>query len=109
MEDGVVDIRPEFLGCEGAEIQQNVGQPALSNLGPGAVLGWVVERGDACGCAGSHNLGCVEGFMPGICAGDDRSRYRIEAPLEKAAMPQGVIAAVLPQEAGQNPFPPTVR
>src|SRR5580700_2553448 len=56
MKDRVVDIWPELLGSEGAEIQQNVGQPTLSNLGPGAVHGWVVERGDSSSCAGSHNL-----------------------------------------------------
>ncbi len=102
MEDSVVDIWPELFRCERAEIQQGVGQPALSNLCPGAVLGWVVGRGDS-GCyAGSHNLGRVEGFSSRICARDYRSRHCIDAPLDKAAMPQRVVAAVLMQHARQN-------
>src|ERR1700689_1850932 len=46
--------------------------------------------------------------MPGICAGDNRSRYGVKAPLDKAALSQGVIAAVLTQDAGQNAFYPEV-
>ena len=42
MEDRVVDIRPELFRCERAEIQQNVGQPALSDLRPCAILGRIV-------------------------------------------------------------------
>jgi hypothetical protein len=44
MEDCAIDIRPELFRAEGAEIQQGVRQPALSNLCPGAVLGWIVGR-----------------------------------------------------------------
>jgi hypothetical protein len=34
MEDSAIDIRPEFFSTEGASVEQDVGQPALSNLGP---------------------------------------------------------------------------
>ena len=42
MEDRAVNIGPKLFRCECAEIQQGVGQPALSDFGPGAILGRVV-------------------------------------------------------------------
>lgn len=44
MEDRVVDIWPELFRSERAEIQQGIGQPALSSLRPSAILAWVIGR-----------------------------------------------------------------
>src|SRR5271156_5574536 len=108
MEDRAVDIWPVLLHGEGAKVQQNVGQPTLTNLRPGAVLGRIVGGGNPRGCAGSQDLGSVEGFLARIVAGDDRSRYGVEPPLDEAAMAERVVAAVLMQHNGQNALNPEI-
>ncbi len=42
VEDRAVHIRPELLRGKCTKIQQDIGQPALANLGPRAVLGRIV-------------------------------------------------------------------
>jgi hypothetical protein len=47
VEKGVVDIGPELPEHKGRSVQADVSQPALSGLGPGALLSRIVEIGDA--------------------------------------------------------------
>jgi len=45
----VVDVGPEFFEGEVGGVDDVAGEPSLANFGPGAVLGGIVEAGDAGG------------------------------------------------------------
>jgi hypothetical protein len=49
VEELVVDVGPELFEGIVRAVDEAAGEPLLSDFGPGAVLGGVVERGDACG------------------------------------------------------------
>jgi hypothetical protein len=51
VEDFFVDVGPELFEGEVGGVDDIAGEPLLSDLGPGAVFGGVVESGDAGGCA----------------------------------------------------------
>src|SRR5580704_17772246 len=51
VEDRVVDVRPELFEGEVGAVDEAAGEPLLTDFGPGAVLGGVVERRDTCGRA----------------------------------------------------------
>ena len=51
MEELVVDIGPELFEGEVGAVDEATGEPLLADFGPGAVLGGVVEGGDASGRA----------------------------------------------------------
>lgn len=51
VEELVVDVGPELFEGEVGAVDDVAGEPLLADLGPGAVLGGVVESGDTGGGA----------------------------------------------------------
>ncbi len=48
MEELLVDVGPELFEGEVGGVDEVAGEPLLADLGPGAVVGGVVEGRDAC-------------------------------------------------------------
>lgn len=94
----LIDVRPELLEREVGRVNDVASQPFLSDLGPGTVFGWVVERGDA-GCrARTRDLGIVEGAFAIVFAGEQDTSGGIERPLAEAAVTKRIEAIVLTED-----------
>jgi hypothetical protein len=63
VEDGVVDIRPNFFEDEDAAIDSQVSDPPLICFGDRPFLAWVVEIGCAGGSARTNDLAIVNSFV----------------------------------------------
>src|ERR1700753_2239185 len=108
MKNRAIHVRPELLHSKRTKVQQDVGQPTLTNLCPGAVLGRIISRRNSGCCARTQDLGSIKSFPARVRARDHRPRYRVNSPFEKATMAQGVVTAVLMQNNWQNALNPEV-
>src|ERR1700686_2166303 len=104
MEEGFVDVGPEFLEDEGARVAADVDSPLFGGVGKGALGGRIVEIRDASGSAGTDDFTRIEGFVSGIVSGDDGAGESVLGALEKAALAQGVVAVILMRDDRDDGF-----
>ena len=71
MEELGVQVRPVFLNQVRGAVEANLGEPALSGLGPGALRAGVVEICNSGRCPVPHYFGDVGRTAITVSAGDE--------------------------------------
>ena len=104
VEEGVIDVGPEFFDDEGDAVDANVDAPVADDGGGVALAAGVVEGGDAGGGASAYDFAGVEDFVAGIVTGDDDAADGVAGALPEAAAAEGVIAVVLAGDGGDDGF-----
>ena len=100
VEDSLVDVGPKLFVEEVEAVDDVAGEPLLSDLGPGAVFGGVVQAGDSGCSAGADDFGEVEGCISVIFTRDEDAGDGIEAAFAEAAVTESVKAVVLFEDDG---------
>src|ERR1700728_2889994 len=95
MEDGIVDIWPNFFEGEGASVNDDVRNPSLVGLCKRALLARIVEICYAGGRSCTQDLAYVKGFVARIRTSDDNPGKRVPQPFDKRSFAQGVVPIVL--------------
>ena len=104
MEEGVIDVGPEFLDDERESVDAHAGAPVVGCVAEGSLTRRVVERGDAGRCASAYDFAGVEDFFARVGTGDDDTAESIAGALEEAAAAEGVVAVVLVRDGGDDGF-----
>ena len=104
VEEGVVDVGPEFFDDEGERVDADVRAPLGAEVSDRALAAGVVSGGDRAGCARAEDFADVEGFIAGIVPGDDDAGDGIPGALPEAAAAEGVIAIVLVGNSRDDAF-----
>jgi len=104
VEEGVIDVGPEFFHDEGNAVDADVDAPVTDDGGGVTLAAGVVEGRDACGGACAYNFAGVEDIVAGIIARDDDAADGVAGALPEAAATEGVIAVVLVGDGRHDPF-----
>jgi hypothetical protein len=104
VEEGVVDVGPEFLDDEGYGVDADVEAPLVGGVAEGALADGVVNAGEAGGGSCADDFARVEDFLAGVGTGDDDAGESVAGALEEAAVAEGVIAVVLVGDGGDDGF-----
>src|ERR1700734_1580381 len=106
MEDGTVDIGPEFLEDKGEAIETDIGEPALPGLSPVTVLRRVIEIGDAGSRASANDFRRIEGLIAGIGSRNQHARKGIGGALGNSSATQRVLGGILVESRRQQELHP---
>ena len=77
MEDGAVNVGPEFFEQIEYAIKPNLSEPLLLGFRPRAFMAWIIRVRDCRAGEIAANFRHVEGSAAGIGPGDEQSAHRV--------------------------------